>query len=146
MLVNIFIPIAAIIVGIGMLFAHARFVLRFARVASHLIPFAAIWCLLGLGSWLLFTLGAGGLLAIVFRVTEIALIDEFAAFLHFFLAGSSIFYLLLFAVLGGQVAKQVVGGGLHAVLIFALTLILSFYAIAMYVGLSMYMFGHDLIG
>lgn len=85
-------------------------------------------------------------MAFVFRVTEIALIDEFAAFLHFFLAGSSIFYLLLFAVLGGQVAKQVVGGGLHAVLIFALTFMLSFYAIAMYVGFSMYILGQDLIG
>ncbi len=146
MLVNIFIPIATIVVGFGILYAHALFVLRFSRVASHLIPFVAIWCLLGLGSWLLFTLGAGGLLAFVFRVTEIALVDKFGFSLHVFFAVTSIPYLFSFAALGGLVAKQVFGGRRHAVLIFALTSIPSIHTMAMYIGLSMYMFGHDLIG
>ena len=122
------------------MFVHARFALRLVRPPSAPIPFAAKWCLLGLGSWVLFTIGAVGLLAFLFRVTEIALFDEFAFFLRGFFVYSGILYLFVLALRGGRVANRVVGD--HQVgMTFGLTIFLSLPLLGIFSGLSTLILG-----
>ncbi len=83
-------------------------------------------------------------MALLFRVTEIALIDEFIAFLSAFFLYSAIPYLFALAILGGHVAERV-GAGRQTSLTFGLMMVLSLLSIRIYLSLSMLILGQDLI-
>ena len=109
--------------------------MRLARPPSGPIAFAARWCLLGLGSWVLFSTGAVGLSAHLFCLTGIPFFDEFAFFLRGFFLYSGILYLFVLAMLGGRVANR--DRGDHQVgMAFGLTIFLWLPLLAMFGGLS----------
>ena len=130
---------------IGILFAHALFAMRLARPPSGPIAFAAKWCLLGLGSWVLFSTGAVGLSAHLFCLTEIPFFDEFALVLREFLLLSGILYLIVLAMLGGRVANRDRGDHQVGMMTFGLTILLWWPLLAMFSGLSDSILGQSII-
>ena len=118
--------------------------MRLARPPSGPIAFAARWCLLGLGSWVLFSTGAVGLSAHLFCLTGIPFFDEFAFFLRGFFLYSGILYLFVLAMLGGRVANR--DRGDHQVgMAFGLTIFLWLPLLAMFGGLSDSILGQSII-
>lgn len=133
-------PMAVITIFACVLFAHARFSLRFASAPGDPVIFAAKWSLLTLGSWILFTSAAILVFELASRLTsglqtygaDEGLVALFGLF--------AIPYLLVLAVLGGRVGERI-GGSYQAGLTFVLTILLSIPALALYFALSMLILG-----
>ncbi len=143
-MVNRIVTLAGIIIGIGILFAHALFAIRLARPPSGPIAFAAKWCFLGLGSWVFLSAGAVGLSAYLFCRTEIPFFDEFALFLRGFLLLSGVLYLFVLAMLGGRVANR--DRGDHQVgMSFGLTVFLWLPLLTIFATLSDSILGQSII-
>ena len=115
---------AVFILGPSVLFAHARICLRFASALSRSDTLALTWCLLSLGSWILFTAAAVGVFVLGFHLTEMWETNDLPNILFAMLMLSAIPYHLLLAVLGASVMKRV-GGSRRAGLTIVLMLVLS---------------------
>ena len=114
----------AVILGLSVLFAHARLSLRFARAVSGSISLAAISCLLSLASWILFTAGAIGIAALALHLTGIMPMERVLGVLIGLFALSAIPYHALLAILKARVMRRS-GSNHHAGLTVFLILVLS---------------------
>ena len=112
------------ICAMSVLFGHALFSLRFASAPPGSILFAVKWCLLSLGTWILFTATAVGIFALGFHLTEMRRIAELSVFLLAILVLGAVPYHLFLAVLGASVMQRQGGSG-RAVLTIVLTIVLS---------------------
>lgn len=130
--------------GIGVLIAHAQFALRLARPPAGPVAFAAKWCLLGLGSWVLLSTGAVGLSAHLFCLTEVPFFDELAFFFRGFFGVTGLFYLFVLAILRGRVANRD-SGDHHIGMMFVLTIFLSLPILALFIVLSVSILGGSII-
>ena len=108
----------------SVLFAHARFCLRFTSALSGSIFFAMMWCLLSLGSWILFTVAVVGVFVLASHLTDMTSIYDLPVMLFAILMLGAVPYHLLLAVLGASVMKRD-GSSPRAVLTIVLILVLS---------------------
>ena len=124
----------------SVLFAHALFSLRFARVLSGSVSLVVIWCLLSLGSWILFTTTAIGIFVLGFHLTDMrSMYDNSVSLLAIFGLGAVPYHLLL-AVLGAIVFTRDGGSG-RAALTIVLMLVLSIPVMIIGIETSMLLWG-----
>ena len=125
-------------------FAHARFCLRFTSALSGSIFLAMMWCLLSLGSWILFTVAAVGVVVLGVDLTEMRSIYDLPVLLFIIFMFCAVPYQLLLAVLGASVMKRD-GSSPRAVLTIVLILVLSIPVMMIGVELSVLLWGIEIM-
>ncbi len=128
----------------SVLFAHARFSLRFASGSPGSTLFVMIWCLLSLGSWIFFTATAVGIFALGFHLTQMRWIDDYSVSLFAIFMLGAVPYHLLLAVLGASVFKRDGGSG-RAVLTIVLMLVLSIPVMMIGIYVPMLLWGIEIM-